>query len=209
MSQRRDFANFSNAQMMGCQCFAINMRLIMTISKSKIIYTKTDEAPALATYSLLPIIRSFTSSAGIEVELSDISLAARILSALGDLLPEDQQVPDALARLGALTQESSTNIIKLPNVSASIPQLREAIKELQDKGFALPELPEDPQTDAEKDIKTRYGKVLGSAVNPVLREGNSDRRAPVAVKNYAKNNPHSMGAWSQASQTHIAHMRGW
>jgi len=208
VSQRRDFANFSNAQMMGCQCFAINMRLIMTISKSKIIYTKTDEAPALATYSLLPIIRSFTSSAGIEVELSDISLAARILSALGDLLPEDQQVPDALARLGALTQESSTNIIKLPNVSASIPQLREAIKELQDKGFALPELPEDPQTDAEKDIKTRYGKVLGSAVNPVLREGNSDRRAPVAVKNYAKNNPHSMGAWSQASQTHIAHMRG-
>ena len=208
MSQRRDFANFSNAQMMGCQCFAINMRLIMTISKSKIIYTKTDEAPALATYSLLPIIRNFTSSAGIEVELSDISLAARILSALGDLLPEDQQVPDALAKLGALTQESSTNIIKLPNVSASIPQLKEAIKELQDKGFALPELPEDPQTDAEKDIKARYGKVLGSAVNPVLREGNSDRRAPVAVKNYAKSNPHSMGAWSQASQTHIAHMRG-
>jgi len=208
VSQRRDFANFSNAQMMGCQCFAINMRLIMTISKSKIIYTKTDEAPALATYSLLPIIRNFTSSAGIEVELSDISLAARILSALGDLLPEDQQVPDALAKLGALTQESSTNIIKLPNVSASIPQLKEAIKELQDKGFALPELPEDPQTDAEKDIKARYGKVLGSAVNPVLREGNSDRRAPVAVKNYAKSNPHSMGAWSQASQTHIAHMRG-
>ena len=185
VSQRRDFANFSNAQMMGCQCFAINMRLIMTISKSKIIYTKTDEAPALATYSLLPIIRNFTSSAGIEVELSDISLAARILSALGDLLPEDQQVPDALAKLGALTQESSTNIIKLPNVSASIPQLKEAIKELQDKGFDLPELPEDPQTDAEKDIKARYGKVLGSAVNPVLREGNSDRRAPVAVKNYA------------------------
>ncbi|WP_299077509.1 NADP-dependent isocitrate dehydrogenase [uncultured Paraglaciecola sp.] len=180
----------------------------MTISKSKIIYTKTDEAPALATYSLLPIIRSFTSSAGIEVELSDISLAARILSVLGDLLPADQQVPDALAELGALTQEASTNIIKLPNVSASIPQLKEAIKELQAKGFALPEFPEEPKSDAEKDIKARYGKVLGSAVNPVLREGNSDRRAPTAVKNYAKNNPHSMGAWSQASQTHVAHMRG-
>ncbi len=192
---------------MVCRCFAINMRLIMTISKSKIIYTKTDEAPALATYSLLPIIRNFSSSAGIEVILTDISLAARILSVLGDLLPANQQVPDALAELGALTQEASTNIIKLPNVSASIPQLRAAIKELQDKGFALPEFPEDPQTDDEKDILARYGKVLGSAVNPVLREGNSDRRAPIAVKNYAKRNPHSMGAWSQASQTHVAHMR--
>ncbi len=192
---------------MGCKCFAINMRLIMTISKSKIIYTKTDEAPALATYSLLPIIRKFTSSAGIEVELTDISLAARILSVFGDLLPADQQVPDALAELGALTQEASTNIIKLPNVSASIPQLRVAIKELQGNGFALPEFPEDPQSDAEQDILARYEKVLGSAVNPVLREGNSDRRAPVAVKNYAKRNPHSMGAWSQASQTHVAHMR--
>ncbi|MFT4810870.1 MAG: isocitrate dehydrogenase [Paraglaciecola sp.] len=193
---------------MGCKCFAINMRLIMTISKSKIIYTKTDEAPALATYSLLPIIRNFTSSAGIEVELTDISLAARILSVFGELLPADQQVPDALAELGALTQEASTNIIKLPNVSASIPQLRVAIKELQGNGIALPEFPEDPQTDADKDILARYEKVLGSAVNPVLREGNSDRRAPAAVKNYAKRNPHSMGAWSQASQTHVAHMRG-
>ncbi|MFT7186707.1 MAG: isocitrate dehydrogenase [Pseudohongiellaceae bacterium] len=180
----------------------------MTISKSKIIYTKTDEAPALATYSLLPIIRNFTSSAGIEVELTDISLAARILSVFGELLPADQQVPDALAELGALTQEASTNIIKLPNVSASIPQLRVAIKELQGNGIALPEFPEDPQTDADKDILARYEKVLGSAVNPVLREGNSDRRAPAAVKNYAKRNPHSMGAWSQASQTHVAHMRG-
>jgi isocitrate dehydrogenase len=180
----------------------------MTISKSKIIYTKTDEAPALATYSLLPIIRNFTSSAGIEIELTDISLAARILSVFGDLLSADQQVPDALAELGALTQKASTNIIKLPNVSASIPQLRVAIKELQGNGFALPEFPEDPQTDAEKDMLARYSKVLGSAVNPVLREGNSDRRAPVAVKNYAKRNPHSMGAWSQASQTHVAHMRG-
>ncbi|MEP0176010.1 MAG: NADP-dependent isocitrate dehydrogenase [Paraglaciecola sp.] len=178
----------------------------MTISKSKIIYTKTDEAPALATYSLLPIIRSFTSSAGIEVELSDISLAARILSSFGDVLPADQQVSDALAELGELTQDAATNIIKLPNVSASIPQLKAAIKELQGKGFALPEFPEDPQTDEEKDIKARYSKVLGSAVNPVLREGNSDRRAPVAVKNYAKANPHSMGEWSQASQTHVAHM---
>jgi isocitrate dehydrogenase len=180
----------------------------MTISKSKIIYTKTDEAPALATYSLLPIIRNFTSSAGIEVELTDISLAARILSVFGDILPADQQVPDALAELGALTQEASTNIIKLPNVSASIPQLRVAIKELQSNGFVLPEFPEDPQTDIEKDILARYGKVLGSAVNPVLREGNSDRRAPIAVKNYAKRHPHSMGEWSQASQTHVAHMRG-
>jgi isocitrate dehydrogenase len=179
----------------------------MTISKSKIIYTKTDEAPALATYSLLPIIRSFTSSAGIEVELSDISLAARILSVFSDLLPADQQVPDALAELGALTQVASTNIIKLPNVSASIPQLKTAIKELKSKGFDLPEFPEDPHTDAEKATLARYGKVLGSAVNPVLREGNSDRRAPVAVKNYAKRHPHSMGEWSQASQTHVAHMR--
>lgn len=180
----------------------------MTISKSKIIYTKTDEAPALATYSLLPIVRSFSSSAGIEVELSDISLAARILASFSDVLPSEQQVPDALAELGALTQDASTNIIKLPNISASIPQLKEAIKELQSKGFALPEFPEDPQTDEENDAKARYSKVLGSAVNPVLREGNSDRRAPVAVKNYAKSNPHSMGAWSQASQTHVAHMRG-
>jgi isocitrate dehydrogenase len=184
------------------------MRLIMTISKSKIIYTKTDEAPALATYSLLPIIRNFASSADIEVELSDISLAARILSVLGDLLPAEQQVPDALSELGALTQDPATNIIKLPNVSASIPQLKTAIKELQSKGFDLPEFPEEAKTEQEEDIKARYGKVLGSAVNPVLREGNSDRRAPAAVKNYAKSNPHSMGAWSQASQTHVAHMKG-
>ena len=197
-----------SVQSMGYQYFTINMRLIMTISKSKIIYTKTDEAPALATYSLLPIIRNFTSSADIEVELSDISLAARILSVLGDLLPVEQQVPDALAELGALTQDPATNIIKLPNVSASIPQLKTAIKELQSKGFDLPEFPEEAKTEQEEDIKARYGKVLGSAVNPVLREGNSDRRAPAAVKNYAKSNPHSMGAWSQASQTHVAHMKG-
>jgi len=179
----------------------------MTTSKSKIIYTKTDEAPALATYSFLPIIRSFASTAGIEIELSDISLAARILATFADYLPADQRVPDALTELGALTQNPDTNIIKLPNVSASIPQLKAAIKELQAKGFALPEYPEDASTAEQKDILNKYGKVLGSAVNPVLREGNSDRRAPVAVKNYAKANPHSMGQWSQASQTHVAHMR--
>lgn len=182
------------------------MRLIMTISKSKIIYTKTDEAPALATYSLLPIIRSFAASADIEVELSDISLAARILAGFADKLPAEQSVPDALDELGKLTQDASTNIIKLPNISASIPQLVAAIKELQAKGFALPDFPEDAKSDEEKDVKARYSKVLGSAVNPVLREGNSDRRAPAAVKNYVKNNPHSMGAWSKDSKTHVANM---
>ncbi len=180
----------------------------MTTSKSKIIYTKTDEAPALATYSLLPIIRSFASAADIEVELSDISLAARILANLAEFLPEDKRVPDALSELGELTQSPDTNIIKLPNISASIPQLKAAIKELQDNGFAIPDYPEDPQTDEQEKIRACYSKVLGSAVNPVLREGNSDRRAPTAVKNYAKNNPHSMGEWSQASRTHVAHMRG-
>ena len=179
----------------------------MTTSKSKIIYTKTDEAPALATYSLLPIIRSFASTAGVEIELSDISLAARILATFADYLPEEQRVPDALQELGELTQDPDTNIIKLPNVSASIPQLKAAIKELQANGFALPEYPEEATTDEQKEIYAKYSKILGSAVNPVLREGNSDRRAPVAVKNYAKANPHSMGAWSQASQTHVAHMR--
>lgn len=180
----------------------------MTTSKSKIIYTKTDEAPALATYSLLPIVRAFAGTAGIDVETSDISLAARILANFSDFLSEEQKVPDALQELGELTQAPETNIIKLPNVSASIPQLRAAIKELQSKGFAIPDFPENPKTEAENDIKLRYGKVLGSAVNPVLREGNSDRRAPTAVKNYAKKHPHSMGAWSQASRTHVAHMRG-
>lgn len=180
----------------------------MTTSKSKIIYTKTDEAPLLATYSLLPIIEAFAGTANINVELSDISLAGRILANFPESLEEAQRIPDALAQLGELTQFPDTNIIKLPNISASIPQLKAAIKELQGKGFAVPDFPEDPQSDAEKDIKERYGKVLGSAVNPVLREGNSDRRAPTAVKNYAKKNPHSMGAWSQASQTHVAHMRG-
>ena len=180
----------------------------MTSSKSKIIYTKTDEAPALATYSLLPIIRTFAAAADIDVDLSDISLAGRILANFPEYLTDEQKISDALAELGELTQDPATNIIKLPNISASIPQLRAAIKELNDKGFKVPEFPEDPQNDQEKEIKDRYSKVLGSAVNPVLREGNSDRRAPTAVKNYAKNNPHSMGAWSQASRSHVAHMRG-
>lgn len=177
-------------------------------SKSKIIYTKTDEAPALATYSLLPIIKAFASTADIEVELSDISLAGRMLAAFPEFLTDDQKVQDALAELGELTQHADANIIKLPNISASIPQLKAAIKELRSKGFMLPEYPEEPKNDEEKSIKARYGKILGSAVNPVLREGNSDRRAPTAVKNYAKTHPHSMGAWSQASRTHVAHMRG-
>ena len=177
-------------------------------SKSKIIYTKTDEAPALATYSLLPIIKTFAASADIDVELSDISLAGRILANFPEYLSEEQRIPDALAELGELTQSPDTNIIKLPNISASIPQLRAAIKELNEKGYPVPEFPEEPENDKEVDIKARYSKVLGSAVNPVLREGNSDRRAPKAVKNYARNHPHSMGAWSQASRSHVAHMRG-
>ncbi|GLS25055.1 NADP-dependent isocitrate dehydrogenase [Marinibactrum halimedae] len=180
----------------------------MAKSKSKIIYTKTDEAPALATYSLLPIIKTFASAADIDVETADISLAGRILANFPEYLTEDQKIADVLSELGALTQAPETNIIKLPNISASVPQLRAAIKELNEKGFKVPEFPEEPTNDEEKSIRDRYGKVLGSAVNPVLREGNSDRRAPVAVKNYAKKFPHSMGAWSQASRSHVAHMRG-
>jgi isocitrate dehydrogenase len=174
--------------------------------KSKIIYTITDEAPMLATYSLLPIVQAFTSSAGVAVETRDISLASRILANFPDFLTEDQKVGDALTELGLLANTPEANIIKLPNVSASVPQLKAAIAELQSHGYAVPNLPEDAQTDAEKDIKARYAKVLGSAVNPVLREGNSDRRAPKAVKNYAKANPHSMGAWSADSKTTVAHM---
>ncbi|MCY7293978.1 NADP-dependent isocitrate dehydrogenase [Alteromonas sp. a30] len=180
----------------------------MSQNKSKIIYTKTDEAPALATYSLLPIIKRFASAADVDVELSDISLAGRILANFPEYLSEDQRIPDELSILGELTQKPETNIIKLPNISASIPQLRAAIKELNEKGFNVPAFPEDPKSDEEKEIKERYSKVLGSAVNPVLREGNSDRRAPNAVKNYAKKHPHSMGEWSQASRSHVAHMRG-
>jgi len=168
--------------------------------KAKIYYTKTDEAPALATYSFLPIVKAFTASSNIEVETKDISLAARILANFSDVLPADQKVNDALAELGALAKTPEANIIKLPNISASIPQLTAAIKELQNKGYNVPDYPGDAAT------KARYAKVLGSAVNPVLREGNSDRRAPKAVKNYAKKNPHSMGAWSTDSKTHVASM---
>jgi isocitrate dehydrogenase len=171
-----------------------------------IIYTKTDEAPALATYSLLPIVQAFTKHSGIEVETRDISLAGRILAVFAELLPPKQQLPDALAELGALTLKPEANIIKLPNISASVPQLKEAIAELQAHGFHVPDYPEAPKTDAEKDAKARYDRVKGSAVNPVLREGNSDRRAPKAVKDYARKHPHSMGKWSADSKTTVATM---
>ena len=173
---------------------------------SKIIYTKTDEAPALATYSFLPIVKAFTASSGINIETRDISLAGRILASFPEVLNADQKVNDALAELGDLVKEANANIIKLPNISASIPQLKAAISELQIQGYALPNYPDEPENDAEKAIKIRYDKIKGSAVNPVLREGNSDRRAPKAVKNYAKKNPHSMGAWSSDSKTHVATM---
>jgi isocitrate dehydrogenase len=173
---------------------------------SKIIYTKTDEAPMLATYSLLPIVQAFTASAGIDVETRDISLAGRILANFPEYLTNEQKIGDALSELGSLATTPEANIIKLPNVSASIPQLVGAITELQAQGYALPNYPDNAQTEEEKAIKTKYGKVLGSAVNPVLREGNSDRRAPKAVKNYAKVNPHSMGAWSKDSKTRVASM---
>ena len=174
---------------------------------SKIIYTKTDEAPALATYSLLPIVNAFTKAANVVVETSDLSLASRILSAFPEKLPKDKQVKDALQELGELTQDPNANIIKLPNISASIPQLQEAISELQSKVYKIPDYPESAKTSESIAIKNTYAKVLGSAVNPVLREGNSDRRAPGAVKQFARKNPHSMGKWSQSSRTHVAHMR--
>lgn len=173
---------------------------------AKIMYTKTDEAPALATRSFLPIVKAFTKSSNIEVETKDISLAGRILANFSDFLPKEQQVEDALAFLGDLAKKPEANIIKLPNISASVPQLKAAIKELQALGYALPDYPEEATTDEEKAILARYNKVKGSAVNPVLREGNSDRRAPKAVKNYAKKNPHSMGAWSSDSKTHVSTM---
>jgi isocitrate dehydrogenase len=176
------------------------------MSNSKIIYTITDEAPMLATHSLLPIIQAFTKPAAISVETRNISLAARILSNFPEYLSDNQKQSDDLAELGNLATTPEANIIKLPNISASVPQLKEAIKELQSKGYNLPDFPEDAQTDEEKAVKAKYSKVLGSAVNPVLREGNSDRRAPKAVKNYAKKNPHSMGSWSSDSKTHVAHM---
>ena len=176
------------------------------MSTAKIVYTKTDEAPALATHSLLPILRAFTRSSGIEFELKDISLAGRILANFPEHLTEAQRIPDALAELGELATTPEANIIKLPNISASIPQLVAAIEELQTNGFAVPDFPEEPQTDEEKSVRKRYAKVLGSAVNPVLREGNSDRRVAAPVKAFAQKNPHSMGAWSADSKSHVAHM---
>ncbi len=178
----------------------------MTDASSKIIYTQTDEAPALATYSLLPIIEAFAGATGVAVETRDISLAGRILANFSDHLAEDQKVSDALAELGDLTQDPLANIIKLPNISASMPQMKAAIAELQAQGYGLPDYPDEPSNAAEEDVKARYDRVKGSAVNPVLREGNSDRRAPKAVKEYAKKNPHSMGAWSADSKSHVATM---
>ena len=173
---------------------------------AKIIYTKTDEAPALATQSFLPIIKAFTGPSGIEIETKDISLGGRIIANFPENLNEDQKQADALAELGILAKSPDANIIKLPNISASVPQLKAAIKELQESGFNIPNYPEDPESETEKEIQTRYNKIKGSAVNPVLREGNSDRRAPKAVKQYARNNPHSMGTWSSDSKTHVSHM---
>jgi len=178
------------------------------MQKSKIIYTKTDEAPALATYSFLPIVKAYTSAAQVSVETRDISLAGRILAHFSDILSDEQKVGDALAELGDLAKSPEANIIKLPNISASVPQLKATIKELQNQGYGLPDYPEDPTDDHEIKIKATYDKVKGSAVNPVLREGNSDRRAPKAVKNYAKQNPHSMGSWDSTSATHVASMNG-
>jgi len=178
----------------------------MSTTPPTIIYTLTDEAPALATTAFLPIVRAFAASAGINVSTSDISVAARILGEFPEFLTEDQRVPDNLAELGRLTLLSGTNIIKLPNISASVAQLKAAIKELQGKGYRIPDYPDTPKTDEEKAVRARYAKCIGSAVNPVLREGNSDRRAPLAVKNYARKNPHSMAEWSQASRSHVSHM---
>jgi isocitrate dehydrogenase len=179
----------------------------MSSKRTTIYYTLTDEAPSLATCSLLPIVRTFTSAAGIDVKITDISLAGRILAGFNDQLEEHQRVEDGLAFLGELTQDPNANIIKLPNISASIPQLKDCIAELQGQGYALPDYPENPQTDAEQDFQARYTRVLGSAVNPVLREGNSDRRAPRAVKKFARKFPHTMGSWSKASRTHADYMR--
>jgi len=179
----------------------------MVAKKSKIIYTLTDEAPLLATYSFMPMIQVFAAPAGVDVVGSDISVAARVLAAFSDCLTAEQKVPDNLAELGRLTQDPETNIIKLPNISASQHQLITCIRELQARGYKIPDFPEDPKSDEEKSIRSRYSKCIGSSVNPVLREGNSDRRAPPAVKRYARKNPHSMGEWSQASRTHVSTMR--
>src|SRR5262245_6601372 len=177
----------------------------MTNTKSKIIYTYTDEAPALATSSLLPIIQTFAAASDVTVETRDISLAGRIIATFPEKLTKEQQIADALAELGELAKTPQANIIKLPNISASIPQLKAAITELQKKGYALPNYPDEPSNDEEKKIRARYDKVKGSAVNPVLREGNSDRRVPNSVKQYARKNPHSMGPWSRDSKSHVSH----
>ncbi|MEO5607004.1 MAG: NADP-dependent isocitrate dehydrogenase, partial [Polaromonas sp.] len=178
----------------------------MTVATSRIIYTLTDEAPLLATWSLLPVVEVFTAPAGIDIVKSDISVASRILAEFPDRLSDAQKVPNTLGELGRLTQNPDTNIIKLPNISASVGQLTVAIKELQSKGFNIPDYPEKPKNDEEKAVRARYARCIGSAVNPVLREGNSDRRAPKAVKEYARKNPHSMAEWSQASRSHVSHM---
>jgi isocitrate dehydrogenase len=178
------------------------------MTQQTIYYTLTDEAPSLATCSLLPIVRVFTKAAGIDVKISDVSLAGRILAGFPEQLSDDQKVIDGLAFLGKLTQDPNANIIKLPNISASIPQLKGCIAELQTQGYAIPDFIDSPQGEEEQEISDRYAKVLGSAVNPVLREGNSDRRAPPAVKAFARKFPHSMGAWSKASRTHADYMRG-
>ena len=178
----------------------------MATAPSKIIYTLTDEAPFLATCAFLPIVRTFTEPAGVQVEEADISVAARVLAEFPEYLKEEQRVPDTLSELGRLTLKADTNIIKLPNISASVGQLMVCIRELQAKGYAIPDYPEDPKTPEDKALKARYAKCTGSAVNPVLREGNSDRRAPRAVKEFARKNPHSMAEWSQASRSHVSHM---
>src|SRR6478735_6010041 len=178
------------------------------MSDLEIVWTKVDEAPALATFSLLPIVQAFVGAAGVTMKLKDISLAGRIIANFPEKLTPAQRIGDELTELGVLATKPEANIIKLPNISASIPQLKAAIKELQGKGYNIPDYPDNPSNDAEKDIKSRYGKVFGSVVNPVLREGNSDRRAAGAVKQYARNNPHKMGAWSSDSKSHVAYMSG-
>ena len=180
----------------------------MTTGTAKIIWTKIDEAPALATYSLLPIVQAFTKGTGVSVETRDISLAGRIVANFPENLTESQRIPDYMVQLGALALTPEANIIKLPNISATIPQLMTAIKELQAHGYNLPDYPEDPKTDAERALQAKYAKILGSAVNPVLRQGNSDRRAPLSVKLFSKKNPHKMGAWTADSKSHVAHMTG-
>src|SRR5579864_455028 len=178
------------------------------MSDLEIVWTKVDEAPALATYSLLPIVEAFVGTAGVKMKLKDISLTGRIIANFPDKLTPAQKINDELAELGKLTLRPEANIIKLPNISASIPQLKAAIKELQGKGYNIPDYPDSDATQADKDVRTRYGKVLGSAVNPVLREGNSDRRAAGAVKQYARSHPHKMAAWSKDSKSHVAHLAG-